>query len=159
MNQELLQELERVVKKAAIDGVLTEEASNQIKQTIEENKSLNTKVKSIKDQLKESEAKRNDQDSKLNVLRNKVQEYNNRETELCDREDKMTQIELEAQYERERVQDHKDMMALIFRNIETRRNVFTPYEHTPHMENQFGTIHQYGQPSGVDVNEETTKSE
>ena len=44
----------------------------------------------------------------------RLQDYVNRETELCEREDKVLEYQLTAEYERERVNDHKEIMRYIF---------------------------------------------
>lgn len=43
----------------------------------------------------------------------KLQDYINRETELCEREDKILEYQLTAEYERERVNDHKEIIKYI----------------------------------------------
>ena len=125
MNQELLDTINKAIQKAALDGALTEKAVEEFnglikanKELVEETKVKTSQIKSLQDQL-------NDERSEHGIVKAKLQEYIDRETDLCEREDKMLELQLTAEYERERVNDHKEMFRLVFRNIETRRNVFT----------------------------------
>jgi hypothetical protein len=58
-------------------------------------------------------------EAEIRELKIKLQDYINRETELCDREDKMLELQLTAEYERERVMDHKEILRLIFEGQST----------------------------------------
>jgi hypothetical protein len=125
MNEELLSTIDKAIQKAALDGTLTDKAIQEFhgiiaanKDLTEENKTKTSQIKSLQDQL-------NNERSEHGIVKAKLQEYINRETDLCEREDKMLELQLTAEYERERVNDHKEMFSLVFRNIETRRNVFT----------------------------------
>ena len=65
--------------------------------------------------------------------------YNDRENDLEDREKEMLKLELTAQYEAERVADHKEMFGLVFRNLETRKNLFRNGQ-TPSGDQYGGTV-------------------
>lgn len=124
MRQEIIEGLVKALQKASLDGALKEEAVDYVNSLIAENKTLKADKNSLEKQL---ETVKKEKESTYEVLTKanvELQEYRNRETELCEREDKILELELTAQYERERVMDHKEMFSQVFRNIEVRRGVF-----------------------------------
>jgi hypothetical protein len=71
------------------------------------------------------------------------------------REQAITKLEAEAKHQGERVKDHKEMFTIVFRNLEVRRNVFTPSPGSPGVD-QYGTA----LPAGyVDEHQQTEKTE
>lgn len=150
--------IRKVLDKAAIDGALTDDAAKYFHTALRENKELKAEVLILEQQVKT----RDEAVNKLNSINSDLISDNNaciaREDELKTREEKMLKLELTAQYERERVDDHKEMFSLVFRNLETRRTIFTPYEGYGSSSDQYGTF-QPGSPAGVQQDEEIGKTE
>jgi predicted RNase H-like nuclease (RuvC/YqgF family) len=127
-NQELSQEVMKIIKIAAMNGTLTEEAVKHINKIIDENNDLLHKVTDLCSTIKMVRKERDEAQSKVfNFNQNKT-EFLKRKREIREREKKITRLELDAQWQAERVKDHKEMFSLIFRNIETRKNIFTPVD-------------------------------
>lgn len=125
MKQEIIDHLDKVVQKLAIDGVLDDEAVTRYKALITENKELVEKVRVTSKNNEDLTQAVNEQRRKIDSLSEELKTWKRREDELETREEKMLENELIAEFERERVKDHKEMFQLVFRNIEMRRNVFT----------------------------------
>ena len=73
----------------------------------------------------------------LAIASAKIDEIARRENECAKREAHITTLELTAKHEAQRVQDHRSMFELVFRNIETRRNVFTAVPGLPASEGTY----------------------
>jgi hypothetical protein len=153
MTDQYLQDIERVVQQAGIDGTLTKTAIDQYHAIIEANAKL----------VKENDAQAKlifDKNEKLSKLEVDLGIANGlvgvaaaSEVAMIERESKMTTLELTAKHEAVRVADHKDMFDKVFRNIETRRNVFTPQPASAGVD-QYGTA----LPTGyVEEHEQTEK--
>jgi len=149
-------QIQKIIQKAGIDGTLTEEAVGFFNKTIEKLKSLKVELEESKRIYESLNKNFNGKCEQLEKVTAALKAYNDREDELETREKEMLKLELTAQYERERVDDHKEMFNVVFRNIEVRRGVFTPYAATP---GDPGMGTQYPAPSGVQQDEERTKTE
>ena len=143
------EELEKIIQKAAIDGTLTESAAEQVQQALEENKSLKVQVSELESLV---ESKTSDLYEEQDVSRERLEalrKWEERESDLVKREKQATELELEAKWQAQRVADHQIMVDRVFRNVETRRNVFTA---TPPP-----TIDQYNNPQYGGWNEHEQK--
>lgn len=124
MRQELLMDIDRIIKQAALDGVLTEDAieyyNGLIKVAEEKSKELDdTKV------MLEAERKLVGKlERELSTANELVKIAGQREAELIGREAECLKHELTAANANSRLQDHKDMMALIFKPGEIRREAW-----------------------------------
>lgn len=124
MKPELLQEIEKQIDKAAIDGTLSKEAAKLFHETIEANEKLHEKlaketatVIQYRDQIDELR-----KDSM--GLRDAILGWEDRERLLIERETKMTELEMKAANEAQRVQDHKDMFSIVFKPASFRESIW-----------------------------------
>ncbi len=125
MSEAILNDILGVIQKAAIDGVLTKIAVDQFNSIIGENESLKSDVKGLTESYEGLEKRHHKSAEERDKAITKLKKYIAREDELVEREENMLKLELTAEYEAERVKDHKEMFSQVFRNIEMRRNVFT----------------------------------
>lgn len=149
--------IKRVLDKAGIDGTLTDNAAEYFNDALKQNKEMKSKIIKLEGDV----ASRSERIKDVERENEQVLTQNNvwlaRESELKTREEEMLKLELVAEYEAERVKDHKEMFKIVFKNLETRRNVFTPYTATPG--DPPGSSTQYPSPSGIQQDEEVTKIE
>lgn len=118
--------IKKIIDKAGIDGALTEDAIKYFNNTVIDNRELKEDNKLKATELENKSEELNSYATRCNVLKNENDAWKTREGDIVQREKQMTILELTAKHESKRVQDHKDMFDKVFRNIETRRNVFTP---------------------------------
>lgn len=137
MTDQYLQEIEKCIQKAALDGVLTTTAIEQYHAILEANEKLVGENKHQNELI----VKKNEELSTLKERVNKYVEkegaFNDREHEVKEREVHMTKLELTATHHYQRVEDHKAMFSQVFRNMEVRRNVFTAVD--PGKPDQYGS--------------------
>jgi hypothetical protein len=123
---QLTEDLDRLIQKAALDGALTQKAVDMFHSVLKENEELRDKcVKLEQTQMRMEEAKKA-LDSSFAQTSLELGEYHLREQELKDREKKITVLEMQAKYELARVEDHKEMFKVVFRNSVLRKEVMTP---------------------------------
>ncbi len=151
---ELTDKLEKVIQQAAIDGALTKEAVGMFHGVLEDNEELRESLEK-KDRLeRERVTTLETANSNLAQATTKLSDYQTRERELEERETKITRLEIERKCADLRVEDHKEMVKLIFRNLEVRRNVF-PVSPSQHINEQ-----GISGPGGfVEEREQTEKTE
>jgi len=145
--------IKRVIDKAGIDGTLTENAAKYFNDKLTQNKEMKTKISTLETMVESRTEKIATLEASNNRLMTENTEWQKRETELETREDEMLRLELTAQFEAERVTDHKEMFGQVFRNIEVRRDIFTAYPGSD------GGQYQTPIAGGVEHNVETTKTE
>ncbi len=136
---ELSDQLDKVIQQASLDGTLTRDAVDQFHEILAENSSLGEENDRLKDLNAAGSKDLRETKVKLEEHRSKVSDWVGREKELAEREKNITKLELTAENEKKRVQDHINMVGLVFRNIEVRREVLTA---VPGAESN-----QYGAPS------------
>jgi hypothetical protein len=119
-----LQEIEKTVQQAAINGTLTKEAVDMFHGILEENAELTEKNESQRKQLSSVRDDLGNANRDLGIANGLVQVAAEAEMAMAEREQKMTVLEMQAKYELARVEDHKEMFKVVFRNLEMRRNVF-----------------------------------
>jgi hypothetical protein len=123
---QLTEDLDKLIQKAALDGALTQKAVDMFHSVLKENEELRDKcVKLEQTQMRMEEAKKA-LDSSFAQTSLELGEYHLREQELKDREKKITVLEMQAKYELARVEDHKEMFKVVFRNSVLRKEVMTP---------------------------------
>ena len=128
----MIEDLERIIKKAAIDGTLTEEAAKQVQAALEENAKLKASVDSLDRERKTAHQKILELSAKVERFGREKDEVLDREKAVAEREAKMTELELTAKHEAQRVADHQAMFSAVFRNMQVRRTVFTPLPGVPY---------------------------
>lgn len=128
---ELTTELDRLIQKAALDGALTEDAVAQFHDILAENEGFKTQLETDVDKIKADALMIDSLKTDLRIAQGLNKVAAEMEASLINREQKMTVLEMQAKYELTRVEDHKEMVKLIFRNLEVRRNVFpvSPAQH------------------------------
>ena len=140
MTDKVQEELERVIQKAAIDGTLSERAVKQFTETLEANSALKAQVSADARQLTELKKEREALAIKSNALGEELKAYQAREKELQDRESQAEVLSMSLKYEQKRVEDHKNMVSLVFRNSLLKKQVMTP--------GHAGHVDQYGNQQG-----------
>lgn len=109
-------DLEKAIKKAAIDGTLTEEAIEHFKTLTEEHGNYKRKAEHWE---KEAQSLRRENDglrSEARRANEEVEKWKKREGELKDRESAMLRLELGCQSAGDRLMDMKEVMRLVFGN-------------------------------------------
>lgn len=119
-------ELEKVILKAAIDGTFSQEAVEQYRAVMTENSELKAANESQKKQLSSLRDDLGVLNNRSEVMRNELEGYKAREKELQDRESQAEVLEMTVKYEQKRVEDHRSMVGLIFRNTKLRSQAMTP---------------------------------
>ena len=151
-----VEKIQKIISKAGIDGTLTEAAVEYFNDTLIDNSKLKSDISMKTTQLKTRDRELKEVNAKYSSNLTLLNAWKTRATELKTREENMLKLELESKYDNMRVEDHKHMFELVFKNLEMRRNVFTPYAATPG-DPGMGTA--YPSPSGVQENEERTVTE
>ena len=152
MRDQLLQDIDRTIKQAALEGTLTEDAIGYYNGLIkiaeekkEENAALKKEIAQKDDMIRAIQRERDD----ARAVRD---ELIKRQDDLTAREENMTKLELEAEYERRRVADHVNMVTLIFRNPVTHSQMVTPGH--PGTTDQYGNVQNQAWPEKHDVTTE-----
>lgn len=122
----MIEELEKIIKKAAIDGTLTESAVKEFDAILKENQELKSHAEVSRQEVAEYVEKLKKANSEKDLLRSRSEGVKERETRIAEREKNMVKLELEAEHQAQRVEDHIRIFSQVFRNTETRRTIFTP---------------------------------
>jgi malate synthase len=151
---ELTQQLDKMIQKAALDGALTEDAVEQFHELVKANESQRKQLSSLRDEMVQKER----------VLELVQQERNDARTArdaLLEKEAKMDEalaqdelLQMTVRYEQKRVDDHKSMVGLIFRNTVLKKQAVTP-GHAGHVD-QYGNVQNQDYPSTHNLEEEET---
>lgn len=127
----LQDELLKLIQKASIEGTLTPAAVDYTKKLIEENASLTAKLDQHAQRISELTKQHGALADENRALTAAAADVAKREQAVATREKEITKLEMTAANEAKRVEDHKAMFSLVFRNLEMRRNVFTAVPATP----------------------------
>jgi hypothetical protein len=119
------EDIDKIVKKAALDGTLTQEAAEQVLAAMRENEQLKEQHKSDEKRLSEQGVRINTQTERIGKLEIECETWAGREQDLLDRERRCEKLEVQKECADQRVLDHRQMVEMVFRNLEVRRNVFT----------------------------------
>ena len=151
-NEEVMQAIDKAIQKAALDGALTEDAIEQFHGIIAENgelralrKSQTQEIVKLKDVLEKVQQERDDARQVRDVLIAKEQDMN----------EKLAQhevLEMSLKYEQKRVDDHKSMVGLIFRNAVIKKGVMTAIDAAE--PNQYNSCPSGGYAQKDEVEEE-----
>lgn len=132
---ELAKDLEKLILRAGIDGALTEDAVAQFHALVKQRDALDADNKRLDDANTELSERITSVTEMYNDRQSQLQGWATRESEIKDREEKCLRLELEAEYNLKRVEDHKSMVSLVFRNSVLKKQIVTPGS---------STIDQYG---------------
>ncbi len=130
-------------------------------------------IKFLRNEREKDKNKIGDLTSDMRTIESVLEERNHeikgwlaRENELKDREEQRVRQEVELAYEKQRVEDHQNMVGLIFRNTELRKKfVGQEMHHNPgcvEIKDEYGNIRQYAESAGfvgVPVEKTETKTE
>ena len=148
---ELTEQLDKIIQQAALDGALTQKAVDQFHSIITHNAALETKVTALEETVEDRGKKISTLELDLGMAKTLNKVAAEAEIVMIEREQKMTTLELTANFQEQRVNDHKKMVELIFRNSVIRKGVMTPTH--PSAPDQYGT-RQEGYPQQDTVEEE-----
>ena len=148
---ELTEQLDKIIQQAALDGALTQKAVDQFHSIITQNTALETQVADLEGLAEERRKKISGLEIDVALSKTMVEVAAKAEVEMIEREKKMTELELRAEYQLVRVNDHKEMFKTVFRNSVLRKEVMTPVH--PSAPDQYGT-RQEGFPAKDTVEEE-----
>ena len=126
MRKDLLEDIDRIVKQAGLEGTLTEDAIGYYNSLIKITEETKAKNAELEKQLKECDEQRRAEANKHHEASQKLNAWIERERELVEREKEITKLELKAEYEAKRVDDHKTMFATVFKGYHVRKQVVTP---------------------------------
>lgn len=122
---ELTRELSKAIQKAAIDGTLSESAARQFEDTLVENRSLTEDNNKCGDRIDELEAELSARVIRCDKAETCLQEWMGREQDLLSRESQAEVLSMSVEYEKKRVEDHKTMVGLVFRNTLLKKQVMS----------------------------------
>jgi predicted nuclease with TOPRIM domain len=150
---DLTDNLEKLIQKAALDGALTEGAVDQFHSLVKERDALKDDNDTLNVRNKDLDERVTKLDARASAAEKCAEEWAGREQDLMDREGKCTELEIRKECAETRVEDHKSMVGLIFRNAVMKKGVMTPL---PGLKaDQYGTSHApFAQKD--DVEEEET---
>jgi len=147
------EELGKMIQKAAIDGVLNEKAVEHYSSILKENAGLTTVLNKKMEECERVSKERNQANKMFQETHERLAEYLNREEELAERESAAEVLQMTVKYEQKRVEDHKEMVGLIFRNTMLKKQVMTPLE--PGQANKYNSC----PPSGFAQMDEVEETE
>ncbi len=127
---DLTDQLDKIIRKAALDGALTEDAVAQFHSLVTQCESQAEELRSLNKLNNELIDKRDKLTIELTQSKTLNEIAVKAELEMIERELKMTTLELTATHEKQRVQDHINMFTTVFRNSVLRKEVMTPLEAT-----------------------------
>lgn len=164
---EILEDLEKIILKAGIEGALTEDAVAQFHSLVKERDALKDGLENESRMRAEEAEKATRYHSDLSGANQKLDEWATREKELKDREDCCLRLEIEKGCADKRVEDHIGMVKLVLRNDVVRKTSFgqelTHQPGSPEMKDQYGNVQQYHTPAGFEATpvkkEETEEKE
>lgn len=152
MRKELLEDIDRIIKQAALDGALTEDAIgyyNGLIKVAEEKKAEN---EVLQRELKECDEQRRAEANKHHEAVQKLNAANQRLADIDEREKKCMEIEVRHECAERRVSDHIEMVRLIFRNPVTHSQFVTPGH--PGNVDQYGNVQNQSWPEKHDIETE-----
>lgn len=119
---ELLEQFQDLLNNDAVKSSLTASALRQIDDIIDEASELKEKYAALQDKY-DTKVKHQERTAlELVNANDELDAFRNRHEELLDREKKITELELTAKHQTKRVDDHKAMVELVFRNVDIVRN-------------------------------------
>jgi len=153
-NKEVLQELEKVMIKAALDGVLTQSAVDQFHAVLKQNAAQAEELRELQKVNSEIIDARDELSRKVKIMLDDANELSTRAAAIEEDEDEHRDRKVRLACAELRVQDHKEMFTTVFRNSVLRKEVMTPVSAGP--VDQYGTKQPDSLPVRDTVEEEET---
>lgn len=136
---DLTDQLDKLIRKAALDGALTESAVDQFHSLVKQCDSQAEELRSLNKLNTELKDKRDKLTTELHLSQTLNKVAAEAEIAMIEREKHITRLELTAELESKRVQDHKEMFTTVFRNSVLRKEVMTPVAPAPMDQGMRGT--------------------
>ena len=150
---DLTDQLDKLIRKAALDGALTEDAVAQFHSLVKQCESQAEELRKLNKLNTELIDKREKLTLDLDIAKTLNKVAAEAEIAMIEREKFITKLELNAEHQKQRVADHINMFTTVFRNSVLRKEVMTPVH--PSAPDQYGT-RQEGFPAKDTVEEEET---
>ena len=125
---ELTDQLDTIIQKAALDGALTKEAVAQFHALVKEREALKEANIEWEATDKTQRADLATLEKRVVVLKEECATWASKEKDLLEREGNALMLELRAEYNKQRVEDHQEMFRIVFRNAIIRKEVMTTNE-------------------------------
>ena len=125
---DLTDQLDKIIRKAALDGALTEDAVAQFHSLVKQCDAQAEELRSLNKLNIELKDKRDKLTTDLQMAKKLNEIAVTAELEMIEREKQITTLELTAEHEKQRVKDHINMFTTVFRNSVLRKEVMTPLE-------------------------------
>jgi len=110
--------------------------------------------KDLEEELKAIERNYDAAATTIADLKSDLAHYHTRESELQDRESQAEVLQMSLAYEQKRVEDHQNMVGLVFRNSIMRKSTLGTEHHfnpgNPEMRDQYGNIQSYHAAPGME---------
>ena len=119
---DFLKQIEAVLNNETVKSSLTAGALQHVSGMVADNKRLTEENEKLRADSTNQKAELTGLKGRLDTAIGELAEYRKRETELLEREKKITTLELTAEHQKQRVNDHVAMFGQVFRNVEVRRN-------------------------------------
>lgn len=149
-----IQEIQNAIEKAAIDGALTKDAVAQFHSLVEHNDALQSQAIDFDKKFRRQDGEIKELTTNLSMSQGLNKIAAEMEANIINREQKMTELELTAKHQAERVVDHQNMVGLIFRNSVIRSSMLgqelVAIPGTPDTVDQYG-VRQYNTGREPDV--------
>lgn len=123
---DLTDTLEKIIQQAALDGAMTEDAVAQFHTLVVERNALKDANVEWEENDKKLKKELETLAVDLDIAKGLNKVAAEAEMAMIEREQNITTLELTAKHQAERVEDHKDMVKLIFRNTVLKKGVMTP---------------------------------
>jgi len=125
MSEQLNEELGKLIQKAAIDGTLSKSAVEQFTAVLEDNRHLAERVNRLDFESKKKGVELTQKTARLSHAEERLKEVDDREKAVAERESEAEVLAMSLKYEQKRVEDHKSMVGLIFRNTVLKKQVMS----------------------------------
>ena len=149
---ELTDQLDKIIRKAALDGALTEDAVAQFHSLVKQCDAQAEELRSLNKLNAELKEKRDKLTTELHLSQTLNKVAAEAEIAMMEREKFITKLELTAEFEGQRVRDHINMFTTVFRNSVLRKGVMTPLA-PPSMDQGMSGQQGYAQQDTVEEEE------
>lgn len=165
--------ISQIIKDLSTESSFSAEAMRQFMELREEVQSQESTISYLRrhnkekdEEIKNIEATLEHTRDAVGDLTSELEAWRSRGNELQDREEQCLRLELTAEFNEKRVEDHQSMVGLIFRNTELRKRSFGEEMHYQpgcvEIRDEFGNIKQYAEQAGhvpVPVKKEQIENE
>lgn len=147
-----IKEIDKIIQKAALDGVLTSGAVKQFNELIIERDALLKTTDAQKIELEKKTADNAELTKKLNTHIEMEQTLCTREAAVEEDENEHRDRKVRLECADLRIKDHKEMFTTVFRNSVLRKEIMTPNE--SHTESSGASHQSYSTKDTVEETEE-----